>query len=107
MMGLAAHAGLILDLPSIGCAKSRLVGEFKEPLAQAGSQTELIYKNKRIGAVVRTRKNVKPVFVSPGFKIRIEEAVDLILKTCTGYRLPEPIRASHLKVNQIRAKYEN
>lgn len=107
MMGLAAHLGLILDLPSIGCAKSRLVGEFKEPTTQAGSQTELIYKNQRIGAVVRTRKNVKPVFVSPGFKITIEQAVDWVLKTCTGYRIPEPIRISHLKVNQIRAKYEN
>lgn len=107
MMGLAAHVGVTLDLPSIGCAKSRLVGEFQDPPTQAGSQTDLVYENKRIGAVVRTRENVKPVFVSPGFKITIEEAVEWILKTCTGYRMSEPIRMSHLKVNQIRAKYEN
>ena len=106
-MGLAAHMGLFFDLPSIGCAKSRLVGDFKDPATQAGSRTDLIYKNKRIGAVIRTREDVKPVFVSPGFKITIEEAIDWILKTCIGYRVPEPIRTSHLKVNRIRAEYEN
>ena len=105
-MGLAAHLGIILDLPSVGCAKSLLVGKFKNPREERGSWTELIYQNTQIGAVVRTRDGVKPVFVSPGFKITIEEAVEWILKTCSGYRIPEPIRTSHLEVNQLRLNYE-
>lgn len=105
-MGLAAHLGLILNLPSIGCAKSILIGQFQEPLYEKGNWTDLIYQNKKIGAVVRTREGVKPVFVSPGFKITIEETVDWVLNTCIGYRIPEPIRQSHLAVNQLRVDYE-
>ncbi len=105
-MGLAAHLGLILNLPSIGCAKSILIGQFQEPLYEKGNWTDLIYQNNKIGAVVRTREGVKPVFVSPGYKITIEEAVYWVLNTCAGYRIPEPIRRSHLAVNQLRADCE-
>jgi len=105
-MGLAAHLGLILDLPSIGCAKSLLIGDFEEPVNLEGGWSELIYHNKQIGAVVKTRENVKPVFVSPGFKITIDEAIEWVLRTCTGYRIPEPIRRSHIAVNQLRTNYE-
>lgn len=105
-MGLAAHAGIILDLPSIGCAKSVLVGDFEEPLDIAGSWTELIYRNKLIGAVVRTRDRVKPLFVSPGYKIMLDEAIEWVLRACTKYRIPEPIRRSHIAVNQSRTNYE-
>jgi deoxyribonuclease V len=106
-MGLAAHLGLVLDLPSIGCAKSLLVGNFDEPEAIQGSWSELIYQDRIIGAVVRTRDHVKPLFVSPGFKITIDEAIEWVLRACTKYRIPDPIRSSHIAVNQLRVKYEN
>jgi deoxyribonuclease V len=106
-MGLAAHLGVILDLPSIGCAKSLLVGNFDEPEAIQGSWSELSYRDKVIGAVVRTRDCVKPLFVSPGFKITIDEAIEWVLRACTKYRIPDPIRCSHIAVNQLRVKYEN
>lgn len=105
-MGLATHLGLILDLPAIGCAKSVLIGNFEDPLEIQGSWAELIYQNNLIGAVVRTRNFVKPLFVSPGFKITIDEAIEWVLRTCTHYRIPEPIRESHIAVNQLRAEYE-
>ncbi len=105
-MGLASHLGLILDLPSIGCAKSLLIGTFENPLDIRGGWSELIHQKKRIGAVVRTRDRVKPLFVSPGFKITMDEAIEWVLRTCTHYRIPEPIRKSHLAVNQLRTNYE-
>lgn len=105
-MGLAAHLGLALDLPAVGCAKSVLVGEFKEPSVVKGSWSLLTYEKLPIGAVVRTREAVKPVFVSPGFKITFNEAIFWVLKTCITYRIPEPIRRSHLAVNQLRSNYE-
>ncbi|UCE05959.1 MAG: deoxyribonuclease V [bacterium] len=105
-MGLAAHVGLILDLPSIGCAKNLLIGDYEEPASIKGNWSKLIYQNQQMGAVVRTRDEVKPVFVSPGFKVTIDEAVDWVLKTCAGYRIPEPIRQSHLAVNRLRTNYE-
>lgn len=101
-MGIATHIGIILDLPTIGCAKSILCGQFDEPLPEKGNWTGLVYKNQQIGAVVRTRDRVKPVFVSPGFKITIKEAMDWVLATVSGYRIPEPIRQSHLIVNRLR-----
>ena len=106
-MGLATHLGIILDLPSIGCAKSVLVGEYEDPGSKRGESTTLFYKNQQIGTVLRTRDRVKPVFVSPGFKITLEEAAYWVLMSCAGYRIPEPIRQSHLKVNRLRIEYEN
>lgn len=106
-MGLAAHLGLVLDLPSVGCAKSLLVGNFEEPAEIQGSWSELIYQDRIIGAVVRTHDRVKPLFVSPGFKITLDEAIEWVLRACTKYRIPEPIRSSHIAVNQLRVKYES
>ncbi len=94
--GLACHIGLLLDVPSIGCAKSKLVGEYEEPGAARGRRSPLIYKDSVVGAVVRTRDKVKPVFVSPGHKVDVETAVRVVLETCRGYRLPEPTRIAHL-----------
>ncbi len=106
-MGIATHLGILLDLPSIGCAKSRLVGEYDLPAAEKGSSTELLYRNEKIGAVVRTRAGTKPVFVSPGFKITHEEAVNWVKNTCTQYRIPEPIRQSHIAVGKLRQQFES
>ncbi len=94
-IGLASHIGLLLDKPSIGCAKTRLVGDYSEIGEEVGSYSPLTVKDRVVGAVLRTRKNVKPVFVSPGHKIDLNTSIDLVLKSGCGYRLPEPVRQAH------------
>lgn len=94
-IGLASHLGLFLDTPTIGCAKSRLCGTHKTPEDEAGSQAELIDKGEIIGAVLRTRTGIKPVYVSIGHKISLKSAVDWVLACCCAYRLPEPTRLAH------------
>jgi len=94
-IGLASHIGLLLDKPSIGCAKTRLIGDYHEMGEEVGCYSHLTVKDKVVGAVLRTRKNVKPVFVSPGHKIDLNTSIDLVLKSCCGYRLPEPVRQAH------------
>jgi deoxyribonuclease V len=94
-IGLAAHLGVLLDIPAVGCAKSRLCGTHVEPDEQKGSWTPLTDKGEVIGAVVRTRDRVRPVFVSVGHRIDLEAAVSLVLGCTTRYRLPEPTRWAH------------
>ena len=94
-IGLSSHIGLLLDKPSIGCAKTRLIGDYNEVGEEVGCYSDLTVKDKVVGAVLRTRKNVKPVFVSPGHKIDLDTSIDLVLKSCRGYRLPEPVRQAH------------
>jgi deoxyribonuclease V len=103
-LGLACHVGLWLDLPCLGCAKSRLTGTFKEPGLKAGSVSPLVDDDEVIGQVVRTKDKVKPVFVSAGHKIDSRSAVEVVLATCRGYRIPEPTRQAHLHVNALRRK---
>jgi len=100
--GLASHLGLLLKCPSIGCAKKRLIGEHQTVENIRGSWKPLFVDGEIIGAVLRTRQNVKPLFVSPGHRVGIEQAKDLVLTACTKYRLPDPIRAAHQLVNQQR-----
>lgn len=94
-MGLATHLGVLLDLPSIGCAKSRLCGSHTEPGLQKGSWAPLVDGDETIGVVLRTRDHVKPVFVSVGHRVDLEGAVQTVLACCTKYRLPEPTRWAH------------
>lgn len=94
-MGLATHLGVLLDMPAVGCAKSRLCGAYTEPSKQKGSWTTLTDGDEIIGAVVRTRDNVRPVFVSTGHRIDLKTAVALVLGCATKYRLPEPTRWAH------------
>jgi deoxyribonuclease V len=94
-MGLATHLGVLLDLPAVGCAKSRLCGAHVEPDEQKGCWTPLTDKGEIVGAVVRTRDRVRPVFVSVGHRIDLEAAVSLVLEYATRYRLPEPTRWAH------------
>ncbi len=94
-MGIASHVGILLDHPTVGCAKSRLCGDYQEPAAERGSYSWLWDQGEIIGAVVRTRTNVKPVFVSVGHKISLQGAIELILRCGKGYRLPEPTRKAH------------
>ena len=101
-LGLAAHLGLFFDGVTIGCAKSRLTGYFEEPAFEKGSYSLLEDKNETIGAVVRTRTNVKPVFVSVGNKCTLEDAIKITLACTTKYRLPEPTRLAHQIVSKKR-----
>ena len=93
--GLACHLGLLLDVPAIGCAKSRLLGEHDEPDTAAGSQAPLRDGGEVIGAVLRTRDAVNPVYVSVGHRIGLMEATEWVLRCCRGLRLPEPTRRAH------------
>jgi deoxyribonuclease V len=94
-MGIATHVGILLDHPTVGCAKSRLCGTHEEPGPERGSYTWLRHKEEIIGAVLRTRTRVRPVYVSVGHRIRLETVIDLILRCGAGYRLPEPTRWAH------------
>jgi deoxyribonuclease V len=90
--GLAAHMGLLLDVPSIGCAKSRLCGKYAEPGSKKGESSTLTHAGELIGTVLRTRENVRPIFVSPGNNCSIDDAAQITLSCCSRYRLPEPTR---------------
>ncbi len=92
--GYACLLGALLDIPSIGCAKSRLVGNYEEPGPERGSFSLLAYGGETVGAVVRTRQNVRPVFVSVGHMIELKKAVDTVLRFAPKYRIPEPLRAA-------------
>ncbi len=94
-LGIAAHLGLIFDIPTIGCAKSRLCGTHQMPAVEQGNFEELIDENETIGVVLRTRYDTKPVYISIGNKIALEDAIYWVMKCCRGYRLPEPIRFAH------------
>lgn len=94
-MGLASHMGLWLDLPSIGCAKTSLLNEFESPDNSKGSYEWVYQKGKKVGAVLRTRQGVKPVFVSPGHRIDLTTCIQIILAICQRYRIPEPLRKAH------------
>lgn len=102
--GLACQLGVELGLPSIGSAKSRLVGEYAELAAERGSRTPLLDRNEEIGAVLRTRRNVRPVFVSPGHLITTDEAVAMVLRTTAGFRLPEPQREADRFAAEIKRR---
>jgi deoxyribonuclease V len=101
-LGFASHVGLWLDVPCVGCAKSRLVGSYREPGKRPGSMSPLRDGNEVIGSIVRTKKGVKPVYVSVGNRIDLASAIRLVLHCCQGYRLPEPTRQAHLLVNALR-----
>lgn len=123
-IGLASHLGLFLDTPTIGCAKSRLIGQYDPPSPLKGSFTLLKDKKsdraaarlakpnrgtksqnpteETIGAVLRTRDHTKPLFVSPGHLTTLEDAVTYTLQCCTKYRLPEPTRQAHQQVTRLK-----
>jgi deoxyribonuclease V len=100
--GLASHLGVLLDLPTIGCAKSRLVGEHREPGPRRGASTRLRHEGEVIGTVLRTQDGVKPVYVSVGHRVTLDAARRQILALAPRHRLPEPVRAAHAEVNRLR-----
>jgi deoxyribonuclease V len=102
--GLASHVGLELGWPTIGCAKSRLIGENRAVGRRKGCQCRLTDKGELIGKVVRSRDEVKCLYVSVGHLVGLDEAVRIVLRCCRKYRLPEPTRQAHILVSQIRQK---
>jgi deoxyribonuclease V len=91
-VGIASHIGVLLEIPSIGCAKSRLVGTFREPGINKGDWSPLSYKDKIVGAVLRTKNKIRPLFVSPGHLIDLKMSIEVVLSSTGKYRIPEPIR---------------
>ena len=94
-LGIASHIGVLTGLATIGCAKTRLIGRYDEPPRDKGAHTLLYDDQDIVGAVVRTRTGVKPVFVSPGHCVDLQTGVDLVLECCPRYRLPETTRLAH------------
>jgi len=93
--GLASHLGLWLDLPSIGCTKTPLLYGFVSPGTPKGNYKSILKEGKEVGAVLRTREGVKPIFISPGHRIDLPTTIQIILSTCPKFRIPEPLRKAH------------
>jgi deoxyribonuclease V len=100
-LGLACHLGVLLELPAIGCAKSPLVGRYGEPGPARGAWVPIVLDGARVGAAVRTRVGVAPLFVSPGHRIGLAASVRRVL-ACSRYRVPEPIRLAEQLANRLR-----
>ena len=102
-LGAASHLGLFLDVPSIGCAKSRLTGRYEEPGPEFGDRNPLVDKDEVIGAVVRTRAGRGPLFVSPGHRMSVDTAVEIALACCRNNRfMPEPTRLADRRVAEAK-----
>jgi deoxyribonuclease V len=99
--GLACHLGVLLDLPTIGCAKSLLVGTVGDPGPARGDWSPIRWEGRVVGAALRTRHGVKPLFVSPGHRIGLRPAIRWVL-ACSRFRVPEPVRAAEQVVNGLR-----
>ncbi|MGE5172683.1 MAG: deoxyribonuclease V [Betaproteobacteria bacterium] len=101
-IGIASSAGVLTGIPAIGCAKSRLLGEYENPGKKKGDWSPLMLENNIIGAVLRTRDNTRPLFISPGHKTDLNSAIRLTL-ACTGrYRIPEPLRCADMLSKKIK-----
>jgi deoxyribonuclease V len=106
LFGIACHIGVLFDKPTIGCAKSLLVGEHAEPGAHAGSTAPLILGGERVGIVLRTRDRVKPIYVTPGHRVSVDTAVELVKLCVDGFRIPKPTREADHYVRDLRRAYQ-
>ena len=106
-LGLATHLGIMLSVPSIGIAKSRFIGEYKEPGMKKGSMSNLIDGKEIIGKVYRNRDKVKPIFISSGYLISLEDSVKLVERFSGKYRIPTPTRIAHIETGKYRKGYLN
>ena len=102
-IGIASHVGLLIDRPTIGCAKSVLVGEFEEPCLEAGSRSPITHKGEVVGVALRTRAGVRPVYVSVGHKVSLDRAVEIVLACCDGTRISKPLREADRCVSAWKA----
>lgn len=103
-LGIATHFGVLMQVPTMGCAKSLLTGKYEEPANEPGASTDLIHKSEVVAKVLRTKRNTKPVFISPGNLITQAECLEIMLQCVRGYRIPEPTRQAHNFVNEVRIK---
>ncbi len=101
-MGIACHFGLLVDRPTVGCAKSPLAGKFEEPGPNRGDESPVVLGGEVVGAAVRNKRGSNPLIVSPGHLCDVETAVTIVLEGDAGYRIPEPTRRAHLLVNEHR-----
>lgn len=106
LFGLACHVGVLFDKPAIGCAKSLLVGEAGEPGRKAGSVAPLNFHGERVGTVLRTRDDTRPIFVTQGHRVSLATAVKLVRRCCDGYRIPKPTREADHYVRALRRAYQ-
>lgn len=107
-LGIASHLGVLLDIPTIGVAKSILIGTPAAPLGEEpGSMTPLLWKGKEIGMMLRTKKRCSPLIISAGHKITLNTAVQMVISCLRKYRLPEPTRYAHLAANLCRKSFLN
>ena len=104
--GIACHIGILFDKPTIGCAKSRLVGEHHEPGRKAGSTTPLMLEGERLGVVLRTRDDVRPIYVTTGHRVSLDSAVQLVKQCVDGFRIPRPTREADRYVRGLRRAYQ-
>jgi deoxyribonuclease V len=105
-LGLASHLGLMMGVPAVGCAKSRLVGDYSDPGPKRGEYSPLLYKGKNVGSVLRTRDGVKPLFISPGHLVDIPSSRRIVLATLSRCRLPEPTRRAHAAAGEEKRRRE-
>jgi deoxyribonuclease V len=102
-IGSASHLGVLLDIPTIGCAKTRFVGEYQDPGERKGDWTELQFNGRTVGAVLRTRDRVQPLFLSPGHWIDLPGAIRIALDCVGRYRIPEPLRCADMLSRRMKA----
>jgi deoxyribonuclease V len=102
-LGLATHLGLVLEVPTVGMAKSRLVGEGPEPGQEAGSASELLWQGKVVGPILRTVSGRKPLYLSPGHLITLSECREIGLGCVRKYRIPLPLRAADHLTRRLKA----
>lgn len=106
LFGIACHLGVLFDKPTIGCAKSLLVGEHAEIETRAGSAAPLFFHNERVGVVLRTRDGIRPIYVTIGHKVSLESAVRLVRECTDGYRIPKPTREADHYVRDLRRAFQ-
>jgi len=105
-LGLAAHLGLLLDIPTIGVAKTRLVGEGEEPGSKTGAAAPLSWQGHMVGWILRTRAGIKPLYVSPGHLVSLADCREIVMGCARGYRLPEPLRRADRLSRQRRSDFQ-
>ena len=101
-MGIASHFGVLTQTATLGCAKKILFGKYQEPENQKGKYSEIIAKGETIGFALRKKNNTKPVFISPGNKMSLDDSLRITLRCSGNHRIPEPTRKAHEFVNLFR-----
>ncbi len=102
--GIASHIGVYLDVPSIGVAQSKLCGEYKEP-KKVRDYNPITYNDKKVGYVYKSKKNCKPIFISPGHRVSLSNSLKIVMSCMGKYKLPFPLRMAHVYANRMKKNY--